>query len=395
VDHRGTVLLGWTGRTPETVEDAVHAIRRTRPLGGALLLAAVTVVLLAPPAAAAGPTAPAAAPDVIEEPAPYVAQAICDPAAKPGTVALAEALVGQYGTGSVGISRDCSVGGPSEHKEGRALDWMLDAGDPAERAVAEDALAWLAATGPDGEPAWAARRLGVMYAIWDHRIWSPARGWRPYTGVSPHTDHVHVSLSWAGAMGATSWWTGVTARVDTGPCTPEPAPGDLPPCAPGAEQPAPSTDAAAEPQEGASAHDTDTEAGALAELAALRAESLARLTTDGRWVAQLASKDVGITDPLQIAQNGTHVFLAVDVLAESRAALASVTDPAAVSVLHGTDFGQRSTAPDGDPYWITVVDAGFGSRDDVGAWCAATYPQLDGDELTNACLPRRLTPPHD
>ncbi|PWW21077.1 hypothetical protein JD79_00204 [Geodermatophilus normandii] len=369
---------------------------RRRVLGTAVAAGLTTTLLLALPAsaAAAGPTAPVAAPATVEEPAPYVGQAICDPGAKPGTVALAELLVDHYGTGSVGISRDCSVGGASEHKEGRALDWMLDAGDPAERAVAEDALAWLAGAGPDGEPAYAARRLGVMYVIWDREIWSPSRGWRPYRGASPHTDHVHVSLSWAGAMGATSWWTGVAVRVDTGPCTPDPGPGDLPPCAPGAEQPAPSTAAAAEPQEGSGVPDGDAEAGALAELAALREDSLARLETDGRWVAQLASKDVGITDPLQTAQNGTHVFQAVDVLAESRAALATVTDPAAVSVLHGTDFGRHSTAADGDPYWITVVDAGFGSRADVEDWCAATYPQLDGGELTNACVPRRLTPPH-
>ncbi|MGY1687040.1 hypothetical protein ACI8AK_15755 [Geodermatophilus sp. SYSU D00867] len=367
---------------------------RRRTLVGTVLASGLAALLPASPASAAatGPTPPAAAPPAVEAPAPYVAQAVCDPAPKPGARDLADALLAHYGTGSVGISRECAVGGPSEHKEGRALDWMLDAGVPAQRAVAEEFLAWLTAPGPSGESAWAARRLGVMYVIWDREIWSPARGWQPYDGASPHTDHVHVSLSWAGAMGTTSWWTGVAARVDTGPCTPHPAPGDLPPCAAGAEQPAPSTAAAAEPREDAG--EPDAEARALAELAALREESLARVPLDGRWVAQLASKDVGITDPLQTAQDGSHTFSAVDVLAESRAGLATVTDPSALYVLQGTDFGRRSTAPDGDPYWITVVDAAFGGRADVEAWCAATYPQLHGAGLTNACLPRRLTPPH-
>ncbi|MGY1699339.1 hypothetical protein [Geodermatophilus sp. SYSU D00766] len=359
-------------------------------LAGALLLPA--------PASAAvdGPAAPAPAPVPVEAPAPYVAQAVCDPAAKPGTRALADALLDHYATGSVGISRDCAAGGTSEHKEGRALDWMLDATDPDDAAVARAFVGWLAAPGPDGEPASAARRLGVMYVIWDREIWSPSRdGWQPYTGPDPHTDHVHVSLSWAGALGLTSWWTGTAARVDQGPCTPDPGPAGAPACGPGQEQPAPGPGTAAQPQEQPDTPAAGAEERALAELAALRQESLARLSTDGRWVAQLASKDVGIVDPLQVAQNGTHTFRAVDILAENRAALATVGDPAAVLTLHGTDFGRNARTADGDPFWMTVVDVGAGSRADVEAWCAATYPQLTGEELTNSCVPRRLVPPRD
>lgn len=36
------------------------------------------------------------------------------------------------------------------------------------------------------------------YVIWNHRIISADRkseGWRPYSGASPHTDHVHVSIT--------------------------------------------------------------------------------------------------------------------------------------------------------------------------------------------------------
>lgn len=47
--------------------------------------------------------------------------------------------------------------------------------------------------------AWAqanAGRLGVTYVIWSRKIWDSRnnRGWEPYNGSSPHTDHVHISF---------------------------------------------------------------------------------------------------------------------------------------------------------------------------------------------------------
>lgn len=137
-----------------------------------------------------------------------------------------------------------------------------------------------------------------------------------------------------------------------------------------------------------------TEELALAELEALRAASLSRLILDRRWVAQVASKSVGITDPLQTAANGTHTFYAVDILVESRAVTSGVA-ASSVLVLRSDDFGRRSFADDGQPYWVTVVDVGFGSSDEVTAWCARTYPTLSPEELENACAPRTLAPPHD
>ena len=136
-----------------------------------------------------------------------------------------------------------------------------------------------------------------------------------------------------------------------------------------------------------------TEPQALAELEALRTNSLPRLALDGRWVAQVASKSVGITDPLQIAANGTNTFYAVDILAESRAAASSVS-AGSVLVLRSTDFGKRSTAADGQAYWITLVDAGFSSSDQIRAWCASTYPTLSAEQLANACAARTLVPPY-
>jgi hypothetical protein len=115
-------------------------------------------------------------------------------------------------TGDGGIVRDCHTGGASEHKEGRAWDWMLDAHDPDDAAAADEMLGWLLAEDADGAPHAVARRLGVLYVIWDGRIWSAARpeqGWQPYTGASPHTDHVHLSFSSEGARGETSFFADV------------------------------------------------------------------------------------------------------------------------------------------------------------------------------------------
>ncbi len=64
-----------------------------------------------------------------------------------------------------------------------------------------------------------ARRLGVMYVIYNRKIWSGwSGGWENYSGYSPHTDHVHISLSWNGARGHTSFWTGRVWRTDVGTC---------------------------------------------------------------------------------------------------------------------------------------------------------------------------------
>lgn len=162
------------------------------------------------------PRATRALPAAIDARPTYQGATSCDPTDRPGAMALGRLLVDTYGAGRFGISRHCT-GGVSEHHEGRAIDWMLNASNPADRAVANSALTWLTAN--NGE---VARRLGVMYVIWDRKSWrayAPERGWTPYTGASPHTDHIHLSLTWDGAMKRTSWWTGSPlSRPDVGPC---------------------------------------------------------------------------------------------------------------------------------------------------------------------------------
>ncbi len=152
----------------------------------------------------------------------YEGQAQCDPAAKTGTQKLADLIKGTYGSNQVvWIPRSCDVGGQSEHKEGRALDWMTDVRKPQGRANAEAFLTWL--MGPDqfGRPYGNAMRLGVMYIGWNDRIWRGydiQRGWtelkgcfaKPATSSDTvcHRNHIHISLTWDGASGRTSFWDG-------------------------------------------------------------------------------------------------------------------------------------------------------------------------------------------
>ncbi len=106
----------------------------------------------------------------------------------------------------------------------------------------------------------------------------------------------------------------------------------------------------------------------------------------GQWVAQLASKWVGITDPRQLAANGTHTFFAADIWAEHSELVSRVSD-ATVVLRRSTEFGQKKSH-DGEPYWTTqVVSPAFASQDEVTAWCASFYPDLSGEDLRNSCLP--------
>ena len=138
-------------------------------------------------------------------------------------------------TRNAGIVRTCSIGGASEHKEGRAWDWKVNAANPSDAAAVQDLLDWLMATDDFGNSSAMARRLGVMYVIWNSQIWKSYqadRGWQPYRGASAHADHVHISFSWAGALQLTSYWTGQVSGTVSSPIvvvTPSPTASATPP----------------------------------------------------------------------------------------------------------------------------------------------------------------------
>lgn len=189
----------------------------TMPISAARLLAAALAAVLATAVLLSGP--PVHAQEVDDYPT-YQGQVSCDPAAKPGVLAARKLLLAKFGGGSGSITRACSSGGLSEHKEGRAWDWSLRASRAKDRRIARRATTWLTRS-VGGQPAAHARQLGVMYVIWNRRIWrgyDAAAGWQPYSGENPHTDHIHVSFTWNGATKRTSWWTGAPRALDHGPC---------------------------------------------------------------------------------------------------------------------------------------------------------------------------------
>ena len=168
------------------------------------------------------PAIPVALPPTYDVTADYEGQAQCDPTAKPGAQRLADLIKATYGANqTVWIPRACNIGGQSEHKEGRALDWMTSIHDPQGRANAEQFLRWL--LGPDqfGQEYGNAKRLGIMYVAWNDRLWRAydlKRGWTEMKGCFSrtsrgndtvcHRDHIHISLSWDGATGTNSFWDG-------------------------------------------------------------------------------------------------------------------------------------------------------------------------------------------
>ena len=195
------------------------------------LRATAFAAALAGPLALVAPAAPSEAATIPRPPskplpaaldivAPYQRPTTCDPTTKPGVLAFAQLLNAHYGTRYYGIGRACASD-VSEHYEGRALDWMINAAKPDEKALADAIVGWLVAKDSQGRQGAMARRFGINYIIWNRRMWrsyAPERGWAVYTGVSPHTDHIHFTFHWDGAMKRTSWWTGrALTKITDGP----------------------------------------------------------------------------------------------------------------------------------------------------------------------------------
>jgi putative cell wall-binding protein len=165
---------------------------------------------------AVAPAAQAALPSLrdtygpgIDPYATYEGQLTCATAVQAGTLDLAAMLRTSFpGTNPWTYIRSCTSGAKSEHKDGRAIDWMLDSTDPKQAAIAEQFIAWISASDRYGNPHAMARRLGIMYIIWKGqllRFWKGSTvAWQPSSG---HFDHIHISLGWPGARRTTSYWT--------------------------------------------------------------------------------------------------------------------------------------------------------------------------------------------
>jgi hypothetical protein len=182
----------------------------------AVLTAGLTLGLTASPAAVAAVDGGG---QPIEDYATYDPQTTCSKQPKPGTVALGDYLVATYGGSGGAVNRPCSESGTSEHKDGRAVDWVLNADDPADRAWAKRFLAAAFATDAQGNTHALARRMGIMYVIWSDHFYpayhqfqkesylsSSCRSKRKCSKTLRHRDHMHISLSRAGGRGLTSFY---------------------------------------------------------------------------------------------------------------------------------------------------------------------------------------------
>src|SRR3954467_7941712 len=134
---------------------------------------------------------------------------------QPGALAL-QSWLEQHSSGvSWGIMR-CEKLGPhnySLHSEGRAIDWHLDAHDPAQRAEAMRLIDLLLAPDRLGNPFALARRMGVQGLIFNCRAWWGGSALVRYSAcdgkkvddTTAHRNHVHIELNWAGARMQTSF----------------------------------------------------------------------------------------------------------------------------------------------------------------------------------------------
>jgi len=182
------------------------------------LLAAVAAALVLA-------VAPAAQAAEIEGYAPYQGATKCSPRAKVGTKLLGRWIVRTQGGAFGGISRHCSRGSVSEHEEGRAFEWALEGRREQDGRIAARFLALVRAPDRAGNTDARARRMGIMYIIWNDHVYrsyddefarqdyrsSSCRRKGPCSKTLRHRDHMHISLSWAGARARTSWYE---RRVD-------------------------------------------------------------------------------------------------------------------------------------------------------------------------------------
>jgi hypothetical protein len=87
---------------------------------------------------------------------------------------------------AIGIWSKRNIAGtntPSQHSMGNAIDWhgKKGIGDPVMQKLAN----------------WLVKNADIIQAqniIYNRKIWNPSQGWHAYSGVSPHTDHVHVDF---------------------------------------------------------------------------------------------------------------------------------------------------------------------------------------------------------
>lgn len=135
----------------------------------------------------------------------------CSLGPEPGTALFRRFVLEHVGGGDLAICACRPVAGTStlsDHSVGRAWDWQVRIDRPDDVKRVNTLFAWLLKNNAEY-----ARRIGIRTIIWNKQIWSSTTGgrWAPYGGQSPHQDHVHFSLSAAGASASTSFFKWLSA----------------------------------------------------------------------------------------------------------------------------------------------------------------------------------------
>lgn len=186
------------------------------------LTTALLTLLLLTGLVGAAPSAWARDETPVEDYAAYQPQTTCRRTVQPGTAELARWINRRFDGGTATASlRRCRSGGTSEHKDGRAIDWTMNARSRSDRIVVRELLTLLRRTDAAGNEDALARRMGVMYVIWNDRMYAAWNGFaaedylnggcrsvKTCSTTLRHRDHVHVSLGRPGARAATSWYAG-------------------------------------------------------------------------------------------------------------------------------------------------------------------------------------------
>jgi hypothetical protein len=143
----------------------------------------------------------------------------CTSGPTPGALAMQRQWLRLTGRRSgIHNCRKTEFNNPSLHGEGRAIDLAANAGNPQQKRQADAYVEWLVAN---------AVQIQCATIIWNARIWSwahRAAGWRPYGGKNKHTDHIHVNLTWEGALEPSPLLDGPVPGLAGGASPPAPAP---------------------------------------------------------------------------------------------------------------------------------------------------------------------------
>jgi hypothetical protein len=116
----------------------------------------------------------------------------------------------------------------STHAAGRAIDVIvggeLNSPTPEGVALGDEIVTWLLASRHGYDNYWA-RKMGIQQILWNDRCWSGQRsddqsvtsaGAMRWCGIANHDNHVHLTLSNAGADGLTSWFLELGAGYGAG-----------------------------------------------------------------------------------------------------------------------------------------------------------------------------------